>query len=156
MHTQKLVRVILFLMIIVGCTKKGEQKINNQNKDISKADSIKPELSLLNSVWILGEVGLNGEQPDTLKFIDKYHFKYVSSDLGETIIKYTFRNDTLSYFEKSTEYDSELDKEVTKINHNKFVLKNNKFYNFYYKTNFNNKDTIFNLSDTNVLTRIKS
>ncbi|MBS4039650.1 MAG: hypothetical protein KGZ81_03530 [Flavobacteriales bacterium] len=158
MKAKKLFKFLIVIFIIISCNKSNSNKVvddiehdvsNYKDKNIHKSD-----FNLVGTKWIIGGEGINGENPDTIHFLSNVTMKYISSEkLSE--MTYTFKNDTLIYSDRTFEYDIELKKEIITENINKLVLKNNKFYKFYYKTRINNKDTIFDLSSTSVFSRVK-
>lgn len=162
----KLFVITTIILINVKCVKnkKDSSDVEFNKKDsfeigLNKKDTIKTqqnyENNIINEKWIIGDIGINGEKPDTIHFISKNKMRYVSTDTGEEILDYTFKNDTLSYVQYLNEYDMTTDKEIKTKFYNKLVLKNDKFYLFYLKTKINNKDTVYDLSKTNVFRRVK-
>lgn len=147
---------VLTLLFSSSCTKKESNVDNNSvhTNDTIKSTT-KPTVDLIQTKWIIGEEGLNGEKPDTLHFISKTKLRYVSTDTGLEILDYVFKNDTLKYSYTSSEYNLDLDKDIDVKTNCKLVLKNNKFYIFYVKTKINNRDTIYDLSKTHYFTKIK-
>jgi hypothetical protein len=84
-----------------------------------------------NTKWIVGEIGLNGEKPDTIIFDKPKTLSYISTDTGKEVCNYTFSGDTLIFISHTTEYDSDLDKEVINEDVCKLQFKNNSFKYIY-------------------------
>ena len=131
MKTKLLLTTILFS--IISC--------KNQNSDSDKKN-IKKEITenntktlsfkkFKNTKWIVGEIGLNGEKPDTIIFDKQKTLSYISTDTGKEVCKYKFSADTLIFISHTFEYDSDLDKEIINEDVSKLHFKNNSFKYIY-------------------------
>ena len=111
---------------MISCKKtseKIESKKVNQNKEIGNLTYEQ----FKDTKWIIGEIGINGEKPDTIIFNNPKILTYISTDTGKENCKYSFVKDTLVYTSYSTEFDSESDKEITNESISKFHFQNNTF-----------------------------
>ena len=122
--------IFSFLILLISCKKEIEKteskKVNtklNQNKEIGNLTYNQ----FKNSKWIIGEIGLNGEKPDTIIFDNPKMLTYISTDTGKENCKYSFVKDTLIYTSYSTEFDSESEKEIISESISKFHFQNNMF-----------------------------
>ena len=122
--------IISILILVISCKKTSEKieskkvnKVLNQNKEIENLtyDQFK------DTKWIIGEIGLNCEKPDTIIFNNPKTLTYISTDTGIENCKYSLVKDTLIYTSYSTEFDIESDSEITSESISKFHFQNNTF-----------------------------
>lgn len=105
--------------------------------------------------WVIGEVGVNGEKPDTLVFSNPKTLTYISTDNGEEICKYSFLKDTLVYTSYSTEFDVQIGEEITCEIISKLHFQNDtfKYINCYLKKSTEKEFRCANLEKDNLLLR---
>lgn len=136
------IRTLIFgIFVLLTSCKKTNNIIENKtvNLDINRnegAEKLNYE-EFKNSKWIIGEVGLNGEKPDTIIFINPKNLTYISTDTGEEKCKYSFVKDTLIFTLYFIEFDTESDSEITFESINKLLYQNNSFkyiYSLYKKS----------------------
>ncbi len=133
------IKQLLFgiFVILISC-KKTDENFNTKeaNVEVNKNKGIENLTfkKFKDSKWIIGEVGLNGEKPDTIIFNNPKTLTYISTDTGEEKCKYSFVKDTLVFTSYSTEFDTESDSEISCESINKFHFENNTFkYIFCYQ-----------------------
>ena len=120
---------IVFLILLISCNKRIKE--TEINKVETELDYLKKENlnydQFKGTKWIIGEIGLNGEKPDTIIFNNHKTLLYISTDTGKESCNFSFVNDTLVFTSYGTEYDLETDKEITSESINKFHYQNNTF-----------------------------
>jgi hypothetical protein len=145
-------------ILFVSCKKTNiKTEINKENTEFNQ----NKETGNLNyeqfkkSKWIIGEIGINGEKPDTIIFNNPKILTYVSSDAGKENCKYSFVKDTLVFTSFSYEFDMETDKEIIVESVNKFHFHNNTFkYIFCYQRKSKEKEyRVTNMEKYNLLFR---
>lgn len=87
---------------------------------------------LQNSKWIVGEVGVNGEQPDTIIFAKPDTLTYISTDTGKELCRYTFSKDTLTFYSHSVEADMNSLDDISCESENKLHYENGTFKYVYF------------------------
>jgi hypothetical protein len=122
---EKLVFILVVsISFLFSCKENRNRIVDQSGSVVVKSDTKKENLSglLTNTKWIIGEVGVNGELPDTLFFYNTNKLLYISYEKGKEECQYHFSNDTLIFTDMSLEYDYKSDSDVTVINTNKLVL----------------------------------
>lgn len=113
---KKIFFILLGTIVAISC-KKTDTDLNFQQ--------------FKNTKWIVGEVGLNGEKPDTIIFDKPETLTYISTDTGKEICKYSFSKDTLIF--TSYTYESSLDSDDIKCEYvNRLLYRNNTYKYCYY------------------------
>ena len=104
--TLMLIQVKLFIVVFFcGILSCSEYKVTDFKTSIDSKDrgeklpSHTNQIQLVNSVWVIGEIGLNGEQPDTMRFISKDSLLYISTDAGPQFNRYSLKGDTIIWEE---------------------------------------------------------
>lgn len=126
-------KVILFVIFIFlfSCKKTNEKiEIEVPKKELKTNMEEYGALTyeqFKNSKWVTGEVGVNGEMPDTIIFYNEKNLVYIDSNTGKEECKYSFVKDTLVFTSISTEFDIDSDKEIINESISKFHFKNNRF-----------------------------
>jgi hypothetical protein len=83
--------------------------------------------------WIVGEVGVNGERPDTIIFTKPDTLTYVSTDTGKELCHYSFDKDTLIYYSTSARADMNSLDDLTCETMNKLHYQNETFRYIYFE-----------------------
>ena len=86
-----------------------------------------------NTKWIVGEVGVNGEQPDTIIFARPDSLTYISTDTGKELCRYSFEKDTLIYYSTSFRADINSLDDLTCESMNKLHYQNDMFKYIYFE-----------------------
>lgn len=117
---KKALNVLMLLVFSVGCKENYEKERNNVThieSTHSKIETTQKEKlqfeAFKNSIWVIGDVGLNGEHPDTIIFDKPDTLTYISDDYGKTNCEYFFSKGMLVYMSYSEEYDMKLNSEVS-------------------------------------------
>ncbi|MGG5488150.1 hypothetical protein [Gaetbulibacter sp. PBL-D1] len=149
--------LIGFLTLLISCNKRVKK--TEINKVETELDYLKRENlnydQFKGTKWIIGEIGLNGEKPDTIIFDNPKTLTYISTDTGKESCNFSFENDTLVFKSYGTEYDLETDKEITSESINKFHYQNNTFkFIFCYQKKATEKEfRITNMEKYNLIFR---
>lgn len=125
---------------LFACGNKDNTQTSAQSKIVTqrRVDTTKADKLLLtfdkfkNSKWIAGEVGVNGEQPDTIIFSKPDYLTYISSDTGKELCRYSFDKDTLVFYDQSFESDMNSLDDLTCENENKLHFENGTFKYMYF------------------------
>jgi len=136
--------IFCIYILLISCkesNKKSEsEKINAEISNKTEVGNLTYE-QFKGSKWIIGDVGVNGEKPDTIIFNNPKTLTYISTDTGKENCKYSFVKDTLVYTSYSTEFDIESDNEITCESISKFHYQNNTFkYIFCYQKKSTEKE----------------
>jgi hypothetical protein len=130
----------LFILFVsaIGCNNnKEKEKINaeyNESEQGKIETGYKENLrfeDFKNTKWIVGEVGLNGESPDTIIFDKPEQLIYISDDTGREVCKYYFSEDTLIYVSYLEEFDMKSDTEINCKSINKLFFRGDIFKYIY-------------------------
>lgn len=124
------ISIFCILSLLISCKESTEKSVTGKtNTEISRKKEIENLTyeQFKNSKWIIGEVGVNGEKPDTIIFDNPKTLIYISTDTGKENCKYSFVKDTLVYTSYSTEFDIKSDREITCESISKFHFQNNTF-----------------------------
>lgn len=129
----------LVCLLLLSCNKKDEKSQKNKQIDSfesalkhnnSSQTGAKSEVpntnKVINSKWIIGEVGLNGEQPDTIIFNKHDSLLYISTDTGGEECPYFIHNDTLVFVDNSFSYDYQRKTDINERRVNKLILSGDK------------------------------
>jgi len=137
-------KILMFALVIMlcGCQNEDHTKTSTFNHKDSKiaVETAKTDTSLLifqkfkNSKWIVGEVGVNGEQPDTIIFSKPDTLIYISTDTGKELCYYSFNKDTLTYHNHFSQTDVNSLEEVNCENVNKLHYEKGTFRYIYFDT----------------------
>lgn len=153
-------------MIFISCniTDKNHEnnKLNTRDKVIkqnSDSSQSKNQLSigmLMKSKWIIGEVGLNGEQPDTIIFNKSDSLIYVSTVTGREECCYLINNDTLIFVDHRSSYDYGTKSDINEKYTNKLKLINGKLHYIESIVEVNNTRKVNDLRNDNLyFTKLK-
>lgn len=144
--------LIFSILISLNSCKKTNREIEKTENKLNKNLTYK---EFKNTKWIIGEAGINGEEPDTIIFSSPKTLTYISTDTGNENCKYSFVKDTLVYTSYSAEFDTESEKEITSESINKFHFNNNtfKFILCYQKKSTEKKYRLTNMEIYNLFLR---
>lgn len=127
----KKIFIVTSLFLVIGsCTK---EKTSEQTE--RKEEKVFNELSfekLKDTKWIIGEVGMNGEMPDTIIFATPNKLAYISTDTGKAILDYSIEKDTITFTDCTFETDMDTEKEIKCNQVNKILFLNTKLKYIYY------------------------
>lgn len=136
-------------IILISCKKadgKTEPEKVNIEENENKGTKYLTYEQFKNSKWTIGEVGLNGEKPDTIIFNNIKTLSYISKDTGEEKCKYSFVKDTLIFTSHFTEFDTESNSEITSEIVFKLHYQNNSF-KYIYSLQKKSNEKLFKFSD---------
>jgi len=141
----KIKQLIFVIFVALISCKKIDENFNTKeaNVEVSKKKGIENLTyeKFKDSKWIIGEVGLNGEKPDTIIFNNPKTISYISTETGEEKCKFSFVKDTLIFTSYSAEFDIKSDSEITCESISKFHFENNTFkYIFCYQKKATEKE----------------
>ena len=123
----------LAAMLLTACNK--EKEATPLKPVETKQETASNELSfekLKGTKWIIGEVGLNGEMPDTMIFDKPDKLTYISTDTGKEILDYSIEKDTITFTDHTFETDMDTDEEIKCEQVNKMLFLDTKLKYIYY------------------------
>ena len=130
----KRILTVFLVTTLFACTSQTDNQTSKSkttqsaNIELGNQDAAVLAFSMFqNSKWIIGEVGINGEQPDTIIFERPDSLTYISTDTGKELLKYLFDKDTLVYYSTSVRADINSLDDLTCASMNKLHYQNETF-----------------------------
>jgi hypothetical protein len=152
-------KLLIFSLLIISCNSKEIKKVDSVDVLKPTKNEIKPILKtelnfkdFKNTKWIVGEVGLNGEKPDTIMFDKPNILVYISNETGQEILEYSFSRDTLIYISNSTEFDIKSNNDIKCEIISKLIFQDDKFKYIYLDKKCSNEKTYerINMEENNI------
>lgn len=136
----KRISTIFLITTLLACGSQTDTKTltlsetHNAPIETSKSDTaVLTFQKFQNTKWIVGEVGVNGEQPDTIIFARPDTLTYISTDTGKELCRYSFNNDTLIYYSTSLRADINSLDDLACESMNKLHYQNDTFKYIYFE-----------------------
>ena len=143
-----IIKLLMFNLLIFSCNNKETKRVDSIDVLDPKKNEIKPIIenelnfkNFKNTKWIVGDVGLNGEKPDTIVFSQPNKLIYIGEETGTENLEYSFSRDTLIYISNSTEFDMQSNEEIKCEIVNKLVFQDEKFKYIYLDKKCSNEKT---------------
>jgi hypothetical protein len=128
----KRILTVFLITLVFACSSQDKAKTSSQSQSElgntvknTTSTSLLSFLNLRGSKWIIGEVGLNGEKPDTMIFATADTLFYISTDTGKELCPYILDKDTLIFYNHSIEADLYSSDDLNCKSTNKLHYKNN-------------------------------